>query len=73
MEDLFSKALEFLASVEGSALSIALVLEFVFRLIPSKKPLSILFFIASFLQKLGHFFIKVGEFLDKVLPQKLEK
>jgi hypothetical protein len=72
MEDLFSKALSFLASVEGSALSISLVLELVFRLIPSKKPLSVLYVAASALKKVGEFCIKIGHLLDKVLPQKLK-
>jgi hypothetical protein len=72
MEALFSKALEFLSSVEGSALSISLVLELVFRLIPSKKPLSVLYVVASGLKKSGELFIKLGHLLDKVLPQKIK-
>jgi hypothetical protein len=72
MEALFSKALEFLSSVEGSALSISLVLELVFRLVPSKKPLSVLYVVASGLKVSGELFIKTGKLLDKVLPQKIK-
>jgi len=72
MEELFSKALEFISSIEGSALSIALVLELVFRLAPSKKPLSFLYVLASGLKISGELFIKTGKLLDKILPQKLK-
>jgi hypothetical protein len=72
MEELLAKALAFISSIEGSALSIALVLEFAFRLIPSQKPLSILYVAASALKKIGELCIKVGQLLDKVLPQKLK-
>lgn len=72
MEELFAKALEFLSSVEGSSLSIALVLEFAFRLIPSEKPKSILLVIAKGAEMLGKFLVKLSEILNKVIPQKLK-
>lgn len=72
MEELFAKALEFLSSIEGSSLSIALVLEFAFRLIPSEKPRSVLLVIAKGAEMLGKFLVKLSEILNKVIPQKLK-
>lgn len=72
MEDLFVKIFEALSSIEGSAVTIALVFEFVFRMFPSKKPLSFLYALAYILKKSGEISIKVGELLDKILPQKLK-
>lgn len=72
MEELFAKALEFLSSIEGSALSIALVLEFAFRLIPSEKPKSILLVIAKGAEMLGKFLVKLSDVLNKIIPQKLK-
>lgn len=66
-----NQALELLKSAEGASVAIALVLEFVLRLIKSEKPLGILRMIAA----AGHLLAKVieaaADLLDKVLPQKL--
>lgn len=72
MDAIFAKALEFLSSVEGASATVAIVLEFVFRLFPSEKPLSVLYIVALVLRKSGEIFIKGGELLDKILPQKLK-
>lgn len=72
MDAIFAKALEFLSSVEGASATVAIVLEFVFRLFPSEKPLSVLYVVALVLRKSGELFIKGGELLDKILPQKLK-
>lgn len=72
MEALFVKIFEALSSIEGASLTIALVFEFVFRMFPSQKPLSFLYALAFILKKAGEIFIKIGELLDKILPQKLK-
>ena len=50
---------------------VAVVLEIVLRLIPSKAPLSILHVAAVVLKKVGAICLAAGGLLDKVLPQKL--
>jgi hypothetical protein len=69
--DILQKALEFILSAEGASITIAIVLEFVFRMIPTQKPLSILHAIAKASHMIGQIFSAVGKFLDKVLPQKI--
>jgi DNA-binding HxlR family transcriptional regulator len=72
MDALFETVMKFLSSVEGASLTLAVVAEFVFRVIPSQKPLSILYLVAEGVKKLGEVLIKVGQILDKILPQKLK-
>jgi hypothetical protein len=72
MEELFAKVMEVLTSVEGASLTIAVVLEFIFRLVPSEKPKSIVYLVAEGAKKLGAILTKIGEVLDKVLPQKVK-
>lgn len=72
MEAIFEQVFKFLSTIEGSSLTIAVVLEFAFRMIPSQKPLSILYVVAAGLKKCGELFIKVGQIMDKVLPQKIK-
>lgn len=72
MEELFTKALELLSSVEGSALTIAIVVEFVFRMVPSEKPRSILLLVAKACELSGKFLVKLSEVLNKLIPQKLK-
>ena len=72
MDIVLGKALSFLSTIEGSSVTIAIVLEFAFRMIPSGKPLSVFYVVSSALKKSGEFLTKVGLFLDKVLPQKLK-
>jgi hypothetical protein len=71
MEDLFNQIMGYLNSAMGLSATIAMVLEFVLRLIPTQKPASILYMVAGGAKMLGTLFGKLGEFLDKVLPQKL--
>ena len=71
MEELFEKAMQLLQSAEGASLTIAMVLEFAFRMIPSKKPLSLLHVIAGVSKHLGDFLLKLAKLLDKILPQKV--
>jgi len=69
--EFLDQILAFLGSAVGASASIAFVLEFVLRLIPSQKPLSILHLVGAGVKKVGAILIKLGELLDKVLPQKL--
>lgn len=71
MEALFNQIMGYLGSAMGMSATIAMVLEFVLRLIPTQKPASILYMAAGAVKMLGAIFQKLGEFLDKVLPQKL--
>jgi hypothetical protein len=61
----------FLGSIEGMSATVAVVLEFVLRLVKSEKPLSILHFAASLVAKLAQILGKIAQISDKVLPQKL--
>jgi hypothetical protein len=70
--EFLDKALNFLLSAEGSAATVAVVFEFVLRLIPSAKPLSVLYLVAKIVSKVGEILVFVGKFLDKILPQKLK-
>lgn len=72
MEEFFAKAFEFLASAQGASATIAIILEFAFRMIPSEKPKSLLYVIAYFCNKAGDLLSKIGSFLDKVIGQKLK-
>lgn len=64
-------------AVEGFGSSQFLVslivgLEFAFRMIKSDKPLSIMYLISDGLKKVGELCQKLGQLLDKVLPQRLK-
>lgn len=72
MEELFEKALEFLSKMDSAAMTLAIVLEFVFRLVPSEKPKSILLYVAKGAEMSGKFLVKLAELLNKVIPQKLK-
>ena len=69
--EVLEKVLSFLASAEGAATTIAIVLEFAFRMIPTKKPLGILHLVAKFSHVIGKIFSGFGALLDKVLPQNV--
>lgn len=68
---ILDQVVSFLVSAQGSASIIAVVLEFIFRMFPSEKPLSILHVVGAIIQKVGSICIAAGGLLDKVLPQKL--
>jgi hypothetical protein len=73
MEEFLSKCLEFLASAEGSAATIAVVLDFALRMMPSKKPLGVVHMVAKMIGMVGKVLVKVSEISDKVLPQKVKE
>ena len=60
-----------IASAEGAAIVIATVVDFVLRLIPSKKPLSVLYFVVDVIKGVEKVLEAVARFLDKVLPQRV--
>jgi hypothetical protein len=61
-----------LIPTDGSTIAmIGLALEFILRLVPSAKPLSVLYWIADFCRHGAELMIAIAEFLDKVLGQKL--
>lgn len=70
--EFLDKVLEFLLSAEGASATIAVVFEFVLRLVPSQKPLSVLYLVAKIFSKVGEIMSFIGKFLDKILPQKLK-
>jgi hypothetical protein len=72
MLEIIEKSLTIMKSIEGSALTIAIVLEMLFRFIPSEKPLSVIRLVASAMKGVGTLLVKLAEFSDKVLPQKLK-
>jgi hypothetical protein len=72
MEEIFNKAMDFLLSVEGASVTIAIILDFAFRLIPSDKPKSVIYLVAEVVKKSGEFLVKLGQILDKVLGQKIK-
>lgn len=68
---IFDQVIAYLSSVQGQAGMIAVVVEFVLRLIPSSKPLSVAYLVGAACKKIGLIFTKVGEISDRVLPQRL--
>jgi|LakMenEpi03Aug12_release.lakeMendotaPanAssembly.Ray.scaffolds.fasta_scaffold21525_5 hypothetical protein len=72
MEQVLDQVSAFLSSALGSSATIAIVLEFVWRLVPSEKPKSVLHLISFVAKKLSEILAKIAELSDKVLPQKLK-
>jgi len=79
MLSLIDQAMNAVGGASASAGIIAIVLETVLRLIPSQKPLSILYMIsdgvkvgAQACSKLGDLLSAVGALSDKILPQRLK-
>lgn len=64
--------LGFLNSAMAQYAVIAMVVEFILRLIPSEKPLSIAHLVGDFAKKIGNVLLMFGDLLDKILPQKLK-
>lgn len=52
--------------------SVAIALEFAFRMVKTEKPLSIAYMIADGFKKVGELLSKCGVILDKILPQRLK-
>lgn len=73
MEELFGKIMEFIGSASAQAGMIAIVLEFVIRLLPTKKPLGMLVLLGDACEMLGKALIAFSGLLDKVLPQKIKE
>lgn len=71
MEEIIQKIMEVLGSVEAQVGFIAIAIELILRLTKSQKPLSLLYAVAAVVKGLGGALVKLGEILDKVLPQKL--
>ncbi len=69
---ILDQILSHISAASASAGVIALVLEFILRLVKSEKPLSILYIVGGVLKKLGAIFSGLGELSDKVLPQRLK-
>jgi predicted signal transduction protein with EAL and GGDEF domain len=59
-------------SAEGAVVVIATVVDFALRLIPSQKPLSVLYFIVDVIKGVEKVLEAVARFLDKVLPQRVK-
>lgn len=52
--------------------SVAVGLEFAFRMVKTEKPLSIAYLIADSFKKVGEICSKIAQLLDKVLPQRIK-
>lgn len=52
--------------------SIGLLLEVIFRVIPSQKPIGILVIVGKVLALLGSLFLKISALVDKIIPQNLK-
>lgn len=72
MNEIILKALDFLTSVEGASVTIAIVLEVVFRLFPSEKPIGVILSVAAIIKGVGEILIKFSGIVNKVIPQKLK-
>lgn len=72
MNEFITKALELLTSAEGASVTIAIVLEVVFRLFPSEKPLGVIIAIAEVIKGVGEVLIKLSSLINKVIPQKIK-
>jgi hypothetical protein len=73
MEELFAKIMDLIGDASAQAGIIAVVMEFIFRLIPTKKPLSIIVLIGDVAEMLGKALIAFSGLLDRVLPQKIKE
>jgi hypothetical protein len=70
--ELINQILAFLTTATGASATVAVVLELILRVVPSAKPLSLLYAAAAILKGVGSILVKAGELLDKVLPQKIK-
>lgn len=60
------------AMATGSAVIVGGVVDFIIRLLPTKKPLSIAWIVANSLHSLGKLSEAVAQYMDKVLPQNTD-
>ncbi len=70
--EFLDKILAFLSLAEGASVTIAVVLEFAFRLVKTDKPRSILLMVAAIAEKSGEVLTASAKFLNKVIPQRLK-
>ena len=70
--EVLNSIMSFLVGHEGMVATLAVVVEFVLRLVPSEKPKSIIYLVAGVIKSVGAILVKIGEMLDRVLPQKLK-
>jgi len=71
--EFLDQVLALLSGINGAAIAtIAIVLDFAFRLIKSPKPLGVIHFVAGVVKQLAAVLTKIAEISDKVLPQKVE-
>lgn len=70
--EVLNSIMAFLVGHEGMVATLAVVVEFVLRLVPSEKPKSIIYLVAGAIKSVGAILVKIGEMLDRVLPQKLK-
>jgi hypothetical protein len=70
--EFFDKALSFLTTAQGASATIIIILEFFFRMFKTEKPTSMIYLVANCVKKSGELLTKLGEILDKILPQRLK-
>ena len=71
-EDVFNDIESKLGSIEAASGGLALILEFVLRLVPSEKPLSFAHLGVKFLRGVCRVAEKTADLLDKLLPQNVK-
>jgi len=70
--EMLDKVLAMIMSANGMAATVAVVLEFVLRLVPSEKPLSLLRVVVAVLRKVSSVLVALCDLSDKVLPQNIK-
>ena len=73
MDEIISKLVEFFGHAGAQAGVLAVVVEFLLRMVKSDKPLSIAYAVARLFRGVGLVATKAAEFLDRILPQKLKE
>lgn len=71
VQSIGDKVLALLESAAGASVAITLIVEFAFRFVKTKKPLSLIRTISATIRYVAHLVIKVLDFVDKVLPQNV--
>lgn len=71
MEEIIAKVIEFIANPQV-VLIMGVLVEFALRFAKTEEPKSILISIASVVKMVGNCLVKMSEFLDKVIGQKLK-
>ena len=73
--EILDKILGFLNTALGAGTALTFaggIAEYIFRKIKSKKPLSIFYAVSAILHSIGKISTKLGDLLDKIIPQKLK-